>query len=273
MYLPLAAIVTGCVVAAWRLGNASGRRPAESAGTRKRLGFVSATAVLALAGVLGWRTFDRNRDYRDTISIWKDTVNKRPQNVQALTNLGCAYSWAGQSDTALHYFDKAIELNPDYAEAYNNRGADLYRVHRLAEALRDLDEAIKLKPAYANAYCNRAAVRLSAGRYNEALADCDRAIELLPEYAQAYGNRGNYFLLTGRAAEAMPNYDEAIALQPGYADAYINRASARYVMKEYDKALSDVKAYERLGGRPPSDLVEALLRATGRSKQSVQSVK
>ena len=57
-------------------------------------------------------------------------------------------------------------------------GRRFTRINRLAEAIRDLNKAIELNPAYADAYCNRAAVRLSAGRYDEALADCDKAIAL-----------------------------------------------------------------------------------------------
>ena len=102
MYLPLAAIVTACVLAAYGIGNQLVRRVAESAGTRKLLGSVLAALVLLpLAAALGCRTFERNALYRDPISIWQDTVNKRPGNARALNNLGCAYISAGRSDRAV----------------------------------------------------------------------------------------------------------------------------------------------------------------------------
>ena len=300
-YLPLAGIVTTCVVAAYWLGEQLVRRMPVSPEARKLIGRAAAgAAVLSVAGVLGWLTFDRNTDYRDAISIWQDTVNKRPRNARALCSLGCAYSSTGQVAPAFPYFNEAIELTPGYAEAYINRGIAFMKINRLSEADRDLTQAIELNPANANPYVNRAAVRLSAGRFNEALADCDKAITLRPDYAEAYSNRGialmeinrlseaarditkaieldpayaNPYntraavrLSAGRFNEALADCDKAIALQPGYADAYLNRASAWYMMKEYGKALSDLKTCEQLGGRPPPEFVEALLRAAGRAE-------
>ncbi|MGO8704843.1 MAG: tetratricopeptide repeat protein [Candidatus Brocadiia bacterium] len=301
MYLPLAAVVAGAVFAVYWLGERFVRRVAESAGTRKLLGsLLAAAALLSATAALGYQTFERNTDYRDAISIWQDTVHKRPGNARALNNLGYAYSETGHADTAFLYFDKAIELKTGYAEVYNNRGAAFVKIGRPAEAVRDFDKAIELNPGYAAAYNNRAAVRLSAGRYDEALADCDKAIALLPEYAQAYGNRGialmglnrldeaardfdkaielnpeyaaayNYRavlrLRAGRFIEALADWGRAIALQPGYADAYINRASAWYLMREYDKAFADLKAYEQLGGRPDPRFVEQLYHEAGRTQ-------
>ncbi len=267
MYLPLAAIVTGCVVAACRLAGPCIRHAAVSPQAQKRLSRAAAAmALLSVAGVLGWLTFDRNADYRDPILLWRDTVNKRPENARAWNNLGWAYSWTGDSAKAVPYFNKAIELKRDYAEAYNNLGADLYKLKRPAEALEDLNKAIQLNPECANAYCNRAALLLDTRRYDQALADCDKAIELIPAYAQAYNNRGNVFLMTGRASEAIPNYDRAIALLPGYADPYCNRASARCEMKEYDKAYSDLITYMQMGGHPDPLIVEQVRQAAGRMK-------
>ena len=68
MYLPLAAVVTACVLAACWLGNRLVRRAAESAGAGKHLGSVlAAVALLPVTAALGYRTFERNALYRDGI--------------------------------------------------------------------------------------------------------------------------------------------------------------------------------------------------------------
>ena len=98
MYLPLAAIVTGCVVAVYWLGDQFLRRAAESAGTRRFLGSaLAAAALLVVTAELGHRTFERNAKYRTAISIWQDTADKRPRNPGAQNNLGTAYLEAGTS--------------------------------------------------------------------------------------------------------------------------------------------------------------------------------
>jgi tetratricopeptide (TPR) repeat protein len=240
MYLPLAAIVAACVLAAYGLGGQFVRRAAESARTRERLGSVlAAVALLTVTAALACRTFERNALYCDAISLWRDTVSEQPLNARALNNLGSAYISAGRSDAAVPYLTQAIELAPGYVEAYINRGVAFTRINRAAEALRDLDQAIELNPASAGAYNNRAVVRINTGGYDEALADCDKAIVLLPEYTEAYVNRANALLLTGRIVEALRNYDKAIALMPESAEAYDNRANARLLNNQPAEAIPD----------------------------------
>ena len=264
MYLPLAAIVTACVTAAYWLGKRLLRSMIASPETQKLSGrAVAAAAVLSVAGALGCLTFDRNADYRDAISIWQDTVNKRPQNPRAWYNLADAYSVAGNADAALPCLDKAIELKPDYVEAYNNRGVANGKAGRLKEALRDLDRAIALDPDDAAAYCNRGNTYSAAKRFAEAIRDFDRAIKLMPDYADAYNNRGAAYTKTGRLAEALRDLNQAIALKPDEANAYLNRAVAYYAAKDYSKALSDVHTAQRYGAHPPADFLRAIAEAAG----------
>ncbi|MGO8705622.1 MAG: tetratricopeptide repeat protein [Candidatus Brocadiia bacterium] len=233
MYLPLAAVVSGCVIAAYWLGRKSVLLLTESAGMRKRLGgALAAVALLSAAAALGYGTFKRNADYRDAISIWRDTTAKRPWEPHAQNYLGTSYFEAGRPDEALVCFSKAIALKPDYFDALYNRGVVYIATDRLVEAIGDFDKAIALKPDFAAAYNNRGAAHLKAGRLDEAIRDFSRAIER----------------------------------QPDYADAFANRAAAYSQNGQYEQALADVQTYQAKGGRPPPMFVEALLRATGRSK-------
>jgi tetratricopeptide (TPR) repeat protein len=335
MYLPLAAIVTGCVAAVWRIGGQFIRRAAESAGTRKLLASVlAAVALLVVATELGYQTFERNAAYRSAISIWQDTADKRPSNSGAQNNLGTAYLQAGRPDEAISCFSKAIELKPaffepynnraaaytvtgrldeaiadfdraltlqpdsaaaysgraaaylhlqrydsavsdctkaislqpDLASAYNTRGVAYARASRLAEAIRDYSTAIRLDPDYAEAYSNRGAAEASANRPAEAIQDCSRAIQLQPGYVEAFENRSNAYLRAGQYALAIADCDKAIELSPDRSRAYINRAAACSQIGQYEQALADVQRFRELGGQPPQDFVEALLRAAGRSK-------
>jgi Tfp pilus assembly protein PilF len=273
MYLPLAAIATVCVVAAYGLGKRCVRRMTASPETRKFLGRAAATGtVLSVAGVLGWLTFDRNADYRDAVAIWQDTVNKRPENPRAWYNLADAYSRTGNADAAFPCLNKAIELKPDYVEAFNNRGVAYGKAGRLKEAMRDLDQAIALDPNDAAAYCNRGNLYAAAKRPAEAISDFDRAIKLMPDYADAYNNRGAAYTKTGHLEEAMRDLNRAIALDPDEANAYLNRAVAYYTAKDYARALSDVRTAQRHGAHPPADFLHAIAEAAGRSNPALSPV-
>ena len=64
---------------------------------------------------------------------------------------------------------------PDYADAYNNRGAAHTKTGHIEEAMRDLNRAIALDPDEANAYLNRAVAYYAAKDYSRALSDVDTA--------------------------------------------------------------------------------------------------
>jgi lipoprotein NlpI len=57
-------------------------------------------------------------------------------------------------------------------------------------AILDLTRAIEISPQLAEAYCNRGFCRMGKWDFDGAIADCTKAIEIDPNYARAYGNRG-----------------------------------------------------------------------------------
>ena len=296
MYLPLAAVVTAAVIASCALV----RRLARPSARPDRSAAIAAVALAVAAVALGGVTFRRNSDYRSAFSIWQDTAIKAPANPRAWTNLGRAIRQTGPADEAVRCFNRALELKPDYADAYVNRAFVFARVGRsdlairdyskaiqsqpgwplaynsrgkvyadlgrLAEAERDYDEAIKLQPDYAIAYVNRGNVRAEAGRGDDALADYDQAIALQPDFAEVYCNRADARDGAGRFAEAVQDYARAIALKPGLAEAYGGRATAWYHMKEYGKALADLETCEKLHGHVDPGFRAAVMQASGRVK-------
>jgi len=90
-----------------------------------------------------------------------------------------------------------IEIKPDYADAYNNRGVVLKELMRVDEALGSYDRAIEIKPDYAEAYYNRGNALKELKRLEEAIASYDRAIEIKPDYADAFWNKALSLLLNG----------------------------------------------------------------------------
>ena len=79
-------------------------------------------------------------------------------------------------EAVIDAYDKAIRLEPDYAEAYNNRGIAKNNLGRHEEAIADYDEAIRLKPDYTMAYNNRGKTNALLNRTDEARQDFETAI-------------------------------------------------------------------------------------------------
>ena len=61
----------------------------------------------------------------------------------------------GSLDRALADFDKAIQLDPNFAPAHNNRGLAWYDKKNYERAIASFDQAIKLSPTFARAFVNR----------------------------------------------------------------------------------------------------------------------
>jgi tetratricopeptide (TPR) repeat protein len=161
---------------------------------------------------------------------------------------GAQYLEKGQYDQAITEFTKAIELDPKFAWAYNNRGnAYAQGKGQLDQAISDFTKAIELDPKLAKAYNNRGGAYGDKGQYDQAISDCNKAIELNPEYAQAYYNRGRAYLQKGQLDQAISDYTKAIELNPEIAMAYLNRAITYAIKGEYDKAWEDVHKAQSLG--------------------------
>ncbi len=151
----------------------------------------------------------------------------------------------GNYDEIISYCTKAIELDPKYAFAYNNRGVAYAHKKEDDRAIEDYTKAIDLDPKFAIAYNGRGYAYAGKKEYDRAIEDCTKAIELDPKYAFAYYNRGYAYTGKKEYDKAIEDYTKAIELDPKYAFAYNGRGYAYTGKKEYDKAIEDyTKAIE-----------------------------
>ena len=175
MYLPLAAVVTLVVLAAYAALERLGRRSA------KAVTAVAVALVLVIAAALGWGTHQRNEVYQSVLAIWDDNVLHCPLNYRGYINRGNAYAAKGQHDAAIKDFDKSLSLKSDNPGAYENRGSAYAAKGQYDAAIKDYDRAIGLMPDYAGTYNNRAKTLIMMGRYDAAIKDFDTAIGLKPD--------------------------------------------------------------------------------------------
>ena len=92
--------------------------------------------------------------------------------------MGNEWAAAGSPANATSEFDKAIALDPNYAEAYNNRGLAWMQLKNFQSAERDMNKAIELKADDPRFFINRSTLHLYQQRPAEAVADAKKATEL-----------------------------------------------------------------------------------------------
>ena len=247
MYLPLAGAIALLVAGGYAL---FGRR---------------AWPVLVLAALmLGALTRERSVDYRDPVALWTDTLEKRPANARAHSNLAGALLAADNAVAAHRHATAALQLQPGYADAHTNAGAALLRLgrpndaiphfltagraqpesadahfnlgnalhhaNRAADALRHYEDALRLNPRHPKALNNASVALFDLGRFDDAIARARAATRVAPDYADAQYNLGNALLAARRPAEAIPAYETALKLQPDFPSATRNLATARAVV-------------------------------------------
>lgn len=171
-------------------------------------------AIVGVAFVLGAASWARCAVWKDEIALWNDVLSKHDDVTLAHQNRGIATAERGDLREALSDFDRAIALNPGYAEVWWNRANVLAALDRRDRALADYREAIRLDPEAAKYRFNYGLVLGDEGRWDDAIAALGDAVRLKPDFAEAYLNRGLALEQAGRAAEGAP--DVRRAAQLGY---------------------------------------------------------
>ena len=244
MYLPLASLVAGAIVA----GYMAGRRllPLLVGDPRQRRIFGAVASLVAVGGVAlayGSMTVQRNRDYWSDERIWGDAVEKRPTNSRARLNYG----------------------------------ADLAKAGRLAEAESHLREAVRLKDTNAPAHANLGSVLCSTGRLEEGIRHLERTLEVDPKHTAVYGNLGEAYGALGRRAEAAKYFALAVGATPD-TPFLMNRLAWLLATSPEDEVRNGPKAVEiaeravRLTSRQDSmslNMLAAAYAETGRFDAAV----
>jgi tetratricopeptide (TPR) repeat protein len=147
----------------------------------------------------------------------------------------------GDLQGAIADLDKAITLNPNYAEAYNSRGLTYRALKNYQRAIADYDKAVALNPTLALAYTNRGILYHALKDYPKAIADFDKAIEINANHTYAYNSRGNTYAELKEPAKAIADYTKAIEINPEYANAYYNRGNTYAELKDFPRAVMDYR--------------------------------
>ncbi|MCA9297008.1 MAG: tetratricopeptide repeat protein [Phycisphaerales bacterium] len=223
MYLPLACIITLGILVGWRwLGP---KRPDRMPTT------VFLAPVIIGAIGLAAMTLVRTAQYHRPLDLWLDVVTKQPQNPRGWLHVG---KYRADSRTPDGYADaraalqRAIQLDPAYAEAYFNLGSVEAQLGNMDRAIAYYRRCVELTPEFVQGHSSLAFAYLQSTprRYEEAIAEFQAALALKPDFTDATNMLAVTY--TARAADAMnrndftaaiPDLERALELVPGMPDA------------------------------------------------------
>lgn len=247
-------------------------------------------AIIGLLIPFGIGTMQRNTVWRSGLEFWGNIIQNAPLKARAYNNYGFELSQHFRRfQEAIPYFEKAIELDPFYADPCNNVAVAYGQTNQKELALKALNRSLQINPLSPEAYNNFASFLLQEEQnkqYDKAIVALQKALELRPHYGKALFNLGrvayeqekyeqawHYFrdacmkgdldtdmgfnayakmsLFLKKYDDAIVGYTKTLEFLPDDQDTLFNLATAYFLADKKDKALA---TYEHLLRIYPQDL-------------------
>lgn len=154
-------------------------------------------------------------------------------------------------ERALNYYNKAININTQYFEAYVEKQKVLHNLERYDEAIVVLNTAINLFPDNISLICNRGVEKIYLGDLTGGLSDLNKSIQSNKldslDFSTAYRFRGALFLKKEKLNKAINDLTSALKYNPKDQYALATRAECYKMMGLKDKACEDYRKAADLG--------------------------
>ena len=150
-----------------------------------------------------------------------------PDYAEAHNNLGIALKDLRQLDAAVKSFKKAIAIKPDYVEAHYSLGSSLQELGQLDEAVKSYEEVLAIKPDFAEMHNNLGIVFQELDQLDAAVKSFEKALAIKPDFAEAHNNLGNVLKEIGQLDASIKSFEKTLAIKPDYAIAHFNLGSLK----------------------------------------------
>ena len=197
------------------------------------------TAVLFRQGV----ALERLGRVDDAERVHRMVLEKSEESPHALCHLGWTLAAQGRSAESLAAFQRAVELDPDYADAHKMIGAALIERGEVAQGIEHYRQALTAGPRAPVQLYNLGTVLMNDGQFVEATEHLREAVALDPRYTEAWGNLGHTLTGLDDLEKAMHAFEQALEVDAEHARTLFNLGNT----------------YRRLGR--PEDAVECFARA------------
>jgi len=178
-------------------------------------------------------TIQRNKIWASEVLLWNDTVNKSPQKIRPVINLGHAYTTAGNDDLAIKYFEKALALNPNIFTTNYNLGNLYLKRGGEEDALRLLQTAALIRPKIPETHELLGEIYLNRKQIELAEFHLKRAVEIKPDYVISMRNLGLiYYFHLNKPEEAAVYFSRALSIDPNQKQADIIRILIKKIRKQ-----------------------------------------
>ncbi len=193
-------------------------------------------------------TYFWNKNYSLALSDFNKAVSLGLETSSVFYKRGYTYYELKQYENAIKDFNKAISLSEKIHTLVYFKRAFAYASTQQAElAIKDYEYVISKQPNFAEAYHDKGLVYYNLENHRLAIDNFSKAIELKLDYYDAYLSRGSSFFKLGLMDNAIIDYTKAINIKPSKGSTYYNRCVAHLINKDYALAMKDAQQASLLG--------------------------
>ncbi len=149
----------------------------------------------------------------------------------------------GKRDDAIHHYEEAIRLAPDFYQAHNNLGSDYLSKSDFNAARAHFVQAIKLNQRYAEAQLNLGNLDLMMKNYDGALQNVQEGLRREPNSALGQFLLGSIYERLGKLPEAERALRAALAIDPAMSRVHLELVNLYLLEKDKLKAARELKAF------------------------------
>jgi arylsulfatase A-like enzyme/tetratricopeptide (TPR) repeat protein len=178
------------------------------------------------------------------VEVLRQALRNNPKNQNIMSKLGIYLTEMNKNDEAIDILTQCIKGENIDPENYNYLGVAYYKKGNFKLALENYNKALEIDNNYASIFNNIGTLYLSdflrrkdERSYDTALKNFFKALELDPKLSSAYNGRGAAYMFKGKVQEAIKDWQAAIAIKPDYADPYFSIGIAFLRIKDKPSAL------------------------------------
>jgi tetratricopeptide (TPR) repeat protein len=187
-------------------------------------------------------------------------ANDLEHDILTYFNLGVDLYRQREVAKAIQAYQKVIELDPTYVEAYNNLGIIYQDIGDFDKALEAYQKAIEVNPKYEKAYNNLGILHFLNNRYEESAGAFQKALEINPGNIESYINLGILFKKQGEFKKAIECFQKALSINPFNGETYYNIGMLYEQLEDYNLAIGNYQKFIRLSSKTHPDLASKVQR-------------
>jgi tetratricopeptide (TPR) repeat protein len=171
-----------------------------------------------------------------------ETYQLGPKDSPVIANkTGIAYHQLLELESAKKWYEKAVKLNPQYAEAINNLGTIYYANKSYRRAITQYRKALAITPDAASILSNLGTAYFARKNYTEASALYEKALKLDPDVFEHRGTNG--VLLVERSVDERAKYHYYVARM--YAKDGQNERALLYIRKSLEEGFKERDKFQK----------------------------